>query len=351
MTSDVFTHPWLSGLFGDDEQAHHLSGATTLVHMLSVEAAYARALGSVGQVSADTADQTAARIIKFQPDMDGLRRGTAQDGVVVPSLIRQLRSTLPEELHPALHTGMTSQDVVDTSLVLSLIPVLDLFEDRIKALMTELDMLRDTYGNRPLIGRTRMQAALPIALAHRIEGWRVPLQSQFDRLGDLRNRVLVLQLGGPVGDGSSFGNQHEAIARDMAARLGLHEPGHAWHTNRDGLCELGAWLVRVTNNLGKLGADMALMAQQGLDEIALRGAGTSSAMPHKNNPILAETLITLARYNAVQLAGLNVAGLHEQERSGSAWALEWMVLPSMIQTTGRALILAQQLCVSIDRLG
>lgn len=156
MTSDVFTHHWLSGLFGDDEQAHHLSGATTLVHMLSVEAAYARALGSVGQVSADTADQTAARIIKFQPDMDGLRRGTAQDGVVVPSFIRQLRSTLPEELHPALHTGMTSQDVVDTSLVLSLKPVLDLFEDRIKTLMTELDILRDTYRNRPLIGRTRM---------------------------------------------------------------------------------------------------------------------------------------------------------------------------------------------------
>lgn len=96
---------------------------------------------------------------------------------------------------------------------------------------------------------------------------------------------------------------------------------------------------------------MTLMAQQGLDEIALRGAGRSSAMPHKNKPILAETLITLARYNAVQLAGLNVAGLHEQERSGSAWALEWMVLPSMRQTTGPALILAQQLCVSIDRLG
>jgi len=93
------------------------------------------------------------------------------------------------------------------------------------------------------------------------------------------------------------------------------------------------------------------MAQQGLDEIALADGGSSSAMPHKRNPVQAELLVTLARFNATQLAGLHHALVHEQERSGAAWALEWMLLPQMCVATGCALCTARALLGSVERLG
>jgi len=137
----------------------------------------------------------------------------------------------------------------------------------------------------------------------------------------------------------------------MAADLGLIPPSQPWHTNRHALIRFGGWLSQVSGAMGKIGKDVALMAQQGIDEIALDNGGSSSAMPHKQNPILAETLVTLARYNATQVGGLHQALVHEQERSGVAWALEWMILPDMIEATGASLERAGELLGSFTRMG
>ena len=87
------------------------------------------------------------------------------------------------------------------------------------------------------------------------------------------------------------------------------------------------------------------------NEIGLAGGGGSSAMPHKANPVLAELLVTLARFNATQVAGIHHALVHEQERSGAAWMLEWMILPQMTMATGRALTAARSLCGQITQIG
>ena len=120
---------------------------------------------------------------------------------------------------------------------------------------------------------------------------------------------------------------------------------------REGIADYANLLSLVTGSLGKMGQDVALMAQQGLDEITLTGGGGSSAMPHKQNPVSAELLVTLARFNAVQLSALHLAMVHEQERSGSAWTLEWMVLPQMLAATARALAVAQDMTQRITRIG
>jgi 3-carboxy-cis,cis-muconate cycloisomerase len=120
-----------------------------------------------------------------------------------------------------------------------------------------------------------------------------------------------------------------------------------WHTDRTAIASYAGCLSLISAALGKLGMDVCLMAQQGLDEIALRGGGTSSAMPHKSNPILAELLVTLARLNATQVAAMHHAALHEQERSGASWMLEWMVLPQMATCTGRGLLAAQEVLEQI----
>jgi 3-carboxy-cis,cis-muconate cycloisomerase len=161
----------------------------------------------------------------------------------------------------------------------------------------------------------------------------------------------VLQLGGPVGTRAELAPHGAEIAAAMAAELGLGNPARAWHTTRDTLAEYAGLLSLVTGTLGKMGQDVCLMAQQGIDEITVTGGGTSSAMPHKHNPVLAELLVTLARYNAGQLAGMHHALVHEQERSGAAWALEWMILPPMTEAALRALGAADALCALVTRIG
>lgn len=351
LNSIAFEHPWLSGLVGDPIISELLGANASLKHMLAVEACYMRALGAVGRVSLDEANQASDLILNANIDPADLLTDTALDGVVVPALVRRIRQELPEPLSGVIHSGMTSQDVIDTAFVLGLRDVLDSLECKLKALIGELDELMSRFGGQEIMGRTRMQAALPTSAATRISAWRQPLVRHQDRLIRLRSDLLQIQLGGPVGDQSSLKTEATAIEEFMAGALGLGIPKQPWHTTRDQIVEFANWLSMVTGTLGKLGADIALMAQQGIGEVGLNGGGGSSAMPHKQNPIRAEILISLATFNGAQLSGMQATLLHEQERSGSAWTLEWLLLPQMMIATGSALSSALALCGSIETIG
>ena len=137
----------------------------------------------------------------------------------------------------------------------------------------------------------------------------------------------------------------------LAEMLGLQPAAKSWHSDRSVIVEFAGWLSLVTGSLGKVGLDIALMSQNGIDEIRLSAGGASSAMPHKQNPVLAESLVTLARFNATLLTGMHGALVHEQERSGSAWTLEWMLMPQMCVATGAALRNAATLLKSIETIG
>jgi 3-carboxy-cis,cis-muconate cycloisomerase len=347
--TSVFGHPWLGAYFGDVAAERIWSPAAELARLRAVEAAYTRALGAAGDVAPDVAEETAAAIEAAELLPEALSSGMAADGVPIPALVRALRAAAPEP--EAVHTGMTSQDVLDTALAIALRETSDLLDARLAALDTALGTLAGRFGAAPLMGRTRMQAALPIAVSDRIATWRSPLALHRARLAEIRPRVELLQLGGPVGDGQSLGEHRGGIAREMAGALGLAVPPRAWHAMRDGLAEYAGLLSLVTGTLGKMGADLALMAQQGVEEVAFEGGGSSSAMPHKQNPVGAELLVTLARFNAVQVSGLHHALVHEQERSGAAWSLEWMVLPPMAIAAARALALGAETAARIARLG
>jgi len=346
MTSDVFTHPWLGGLFGDAQAEAIWSPDRQIAHMLCVEAAYTRALGTVGAVPQDKATRAARVIETLEPDIEALRRATARDGLPVPDLVRQIKIAVGADAD-AVHAGMTSQDVLDTALTLTLRELNTLYADRLNSLSTALANLIERYGAVQIMGRTRMQAPLPIAFAQRASGWSAPITAHAARLASLRPSVECLQLGGPVGDRATLGPQADAIASDMAARLGLSNPPAAWHTQREGLADYAGLLSRITGTLGKMGQDICLMAQQGINEMQISGGGGSSAMPHKQNPVLAELLITLARFNATQVSAMHHALVHEQDRSGAAWALEWMILPQMTKATARCLAATQDLCARI----
>jgi 3-carboxy-cis,cis-muconate cycloisomerase len=263
--------------------------------------------------------------------------------------VRQLRATLPDPQREYLHFGATSQDLVDTGLLRRVAPILTVFADRLTATIAALDDLDRRFGTTRLMGRTRMQDALPITVGDRLAAWRDPLPRHLDRLAELRPRLLVLQFGGAVGTLDKLGGKGFAVSRRLADALDLGLPSRPWQSARDNVAEFAGWLSLVSGSLGKLGLDLALMAQQG--EVALSGGGTSSAMPHKSNPVGAEVLVALARHNASLLSGMHEALLHEQERSGAAWTLEWLTLPQMVLGTGAALRTANALLAGVTRLG
>lgn len=337
MTVSVFDHPWLSALLGDDEIALYFSAAAEQREMLEFEVALAQAEAEHGIIPAEAAQAIAAAAREFLPEPRAFAAGTLRDGMVVPDWVAQLRKAVGAPHDAYVHFGSTSQDVLDTSLILRLKPVLEILAMRLNALDSRLAALLASHGALPAMARTRMQRALPITWADRIAAWRAPLARHQKRLQELTPRLLVVQFGGPVGTLEKLGDKGPSVAASLARHLDLAVPASAWHSARDNLAEFAGWLSLLAGTLGKIGQDIALLAQNEIAEVTVAGAGHSSAMPHKQNPVLAEILVTLARFNATQVSAMHHALVHEQERSGAAWTLEWMVLPQMVVVTGAAL--------------
>lgn len=351
MSIGVFDDRLFSGLVGDGFVSDLFSTTSTIKNYICVEVALTKALKEAGIISSDNADAIIAACETFQPNVDELRSAVAKDGLAVPAFVRQLREHIGAPHAEFLHLGATSQDIIDTSLMLCLKQLNIEFHGRIKVLRGSIDDLIHKFGSEPLMGRTRMQSALPMEVKDRLFAWNGLLTRQHEKLIPLNAELAALQFGGAVGTRDALGEKGEIIAEHMAKLLGLRNPSTAWHSQRDMIADYASWLSLVTGGLGKMGQDMCLMAQQGVDEISFSNTGGSSAMPHKQNPVLAEILVALARFNATQLSGVHQSMVHEQERSGAAWTLEWMILPQMCAATGSALSNAQKLIESVERIG
>lgn len=349
MTVSPFDHPLLSALLGDEEASRHFSVEAEIEAMLAFEGALADSEAENGIITKDAAAAIVVALPSFRPDTALLRAGVAMDGIIVPELVRQIRAAVGEPHGDKVHFGATSQDVIDTGLALRLKSIVEHLGLLLTETVMRLASLEERFGGRALTGMTRMQPALAIKVRDRVSAWRAPLQRHQERLSDRSGRLLVVQFGGAAGTLEKLDDKGPAVRAALAARLGLGDAPQ-WQSQRDTLADFAAWLSLVTGSLGKFGQDIVLMAQGGT-EIELSGGGGSSAMPHKQNPVKAEALVALARFNATQLSGMHQALVHEQERSGSAWTLEWLLLPQMVVATAASLKLAADLAARIESLG
>ncbi|ADZ71144.1 3-carboxy-cis,cis-muconate cycloisomerase [Polymorphum gilvum] len=344
----------LSGLFSDPETAALFDEEAVIRAMLEVEGALALAEADCCLIPRDAAKRIAAAAGRLAVDPAALRDGTAQDGVPVPALVALLRKATNEADAHFVHWGATSQDIVDTGLVLRLKQALDLHETRLRALCDLLAAMAETYRATPIAARTRTQQATPTSFGLKVAAWLAPLLRHIERLPTIRDRLLLVSFGGAAGNLSALGDAALDVEGHLARRLGLGVPPAPWHTARDGLIDYANWLSLVTGTLGKIGTDVALLAQNEVAELRPGAGGGSSTMPNKVNPIGAEVLISLARSNAGLIGTLHQAALHEHERSGSGWLLEWLALPQMALATGKALAEAAAmlsgLVVNADRM-
>ena len=341
---------WNDMLFSEIEIAQLFSDAAMLSRFATFEAALVLAMADAGMVPVARAAAVAGKIMAFSPDLELIRRAMPQDGIAGPEYIRQLRSHVGIDGDSLVHRGATSQDLVDTTTLQAFRSANRILAIRLSETISALDALAERDGDAVLMSHTRLQPAIPIRARDRIDAWTRPLSQMETAFPALRRKLEVLQFGGPVGNLDSFGQHGPAVARALGGRLSMPWPGFCWHTDRSAMAAYAGFLSGLTAALGKIGLDIALMADRG-GEIALAGGGSSSAMVHKANPVNAERLVTLARFNATLISGQHHALLHEQERSGSAWMLEWMILPQMVETTAVALTTTIDVLACVQHIG
>lgn len=335
--------PLLAALTGYPEIAVFFEPAAEITALLQVEAALAKAQSELGILDSVTAGKIVEASRTIAIDELVLRQGLVHDGVVVPELVRQLRAAAGDA-GLRVHLGSTSQDIIDTGLMLRLRGVLSCLLSRLDEILTILGKLSQDQGRQPLMAQTRMQAALPFTVADKINTWMRPLKNHRERLRNLQAE-LPIQLGGPIGNGASFGPSYERLRAAMAKELKLRDTS-PWHSDRTPVLDVAYGFAVLTGTLAKIGQDVVLMAQSEVRVISLAGGGSSSAMAHKQNPIGAEVLISLGRFNAGLMGTLSQSMIHENERSGAAWTLEWLILPQMAESGGRACALTSALLSS-----
>lgn len=342
LTSELYR-----GLLGDQEVAAALSAEAEIRVMLDVEAALARAQGKLGIIPPPAALEidTIARGLKIATG--DLAPSTAANGVPVIGLVNALRGAVSAEAAHYVHWGATSQDIMDTALVVNLRAVLEILETRLHTLVGQLSRMARLHRDTVMAGRTRSQQAVPTTFGLKVCAWVAPLLRHVERLQDLRRRLLVAQLGGAVGTLAPFGDQGVLLAEAFAKELDLASPLMPWHSQRDTVLELAGWFAGVSASLGKAGSDLVLLAQTEVGEVRLEGGG-SSTMPQKANPVAAEQLVALARYSGGQLGALHAAAVHTHERDSTAWELEWLALPPLAEATGAGLRHAIAICESLD---
>ncbi|MBV4475104.1 3-carboxy-cis,cis-muconate cycloisomerase [Pseudomonas botevensis] len=322
--------------------------------MLDVEAALARAEARVGLIPATAVGPIENACDASLYDFAALGEAIATAGnsaiPLVKALGRQIAAA-DAEAERYVHLGATSQDVMDSGLVLQLRQALTLIENDLAQLADSLATQAQRHAATPLAGRTWLQHATPVTLGMKIAGWLGAVTRSRQRLRELKPRLLVLQFGGASGTLAALGEQALPIARALAEELQLSLPEQPWHTQRDRIVEFGAVLGLIAGSLGKLGRDISLLMQTEAAEVfepSAPGKGGSSTMPHKRNPVGAAVLIGAATRVPGLVSTLFSAMPQEHERSLGLWHAEWETLPEICGLVSGALQQARLLADGLE---
>lgn len=321
-----FTHPQIELIFADEQSINR---------WVEVEIALAKVQAEIGIIS-----EPLPNLDSFQPDYNKLSSALEKSGVPIAELVKQIKAHVGDDHAQFVHYGATTQDILDTALVLQLRDSLAIIEPLLESLITQLAYLADNHRATVIVGRTRSQAALPTTFGLKVANWLAPLLRQRIRLSGLKPRLLNVQFGGAVGNLSALGNDGLAVQTTLAKNLGLGVPVTTWHTQRDTLAEFASWLSLTTGALATMAQTIILMAQSEVAELTESDdptRGGSSTMPQKRNPIVSESILTIHQTNVGHLTALHASLPHEHERATGNWQVEWLNLPPMVSYTACAL--------------
>ena len=347
----------LRPLFHDETIAGLFNDTAFVQQMVAVESALAQVQGALGVIPQEAAAEIVTCLGSFEVDWEEMQTGIEKAGMPVAELVRQLRLHVGGTAASYVHWGATTQDILDSALVLQLGQALAYLEGCLGETVVAMRRLVEEHRLTLMAGRTHSQQALPITFGLKVAGWLAPLLRHQERLAELKGRLLVVQFGGAAGTLASLGEKGIVVQEGLAQALGLGWRPLPWHTQRDGLAELAGWLSLVSGSLAKMAQDIILLAQTEVGEVretADPARGGSSTMPQKSNPMISETMIAAARSNAGLLGTMHQALIQEHERGTHGWQLEWLSLPQMLTLTAvslnKALFLSENLVVNREKM-
>jgi 3-carboxy-cis,cis-muconate cycloisomerase len=373
------------GLFGGlfDRGAAGTGDEAWLAAMLDTEAALARALERAGLAPAGAGAAVTEAARPGSVNADELARAAAQTGNPVPGLVRALTAAVPAEAAGAVHQGATSQDIIDTAVMLMARRVLDGILADLSAAAAAAATLAGAHRETIMIGRTLLQQAVPVTFGLVAAGWLTAIDEARQGLHRIRGQRLAVQFGGAAGTLASLGDHGPRVRALLADELGLASPVLPWHTDRLRIVELAAALAGACGVLGKIARDVTLLAQSEVAEVregpsgavgpssagadvaaggassggagaAAGGAsaggrrGGSSAMPHKRNPVAAVVILGCTRQAPGLLATITACAEQEHQRAAGAWHAEWEPVADLLRLTGSAASWAAELLAGLE---
>jgi 3-carboxy-cis,cis-muconate cycloisomerase len=335
--ADMFGTAAMRGIFGDE---------AFLARCVDVEAALARVQGRLGIIPAEAGDVITRAASAFANgrcalDPVRLKKETETVGYPILPLVRQF-AEWAGDYGRYIHWGATTQDIMDTAVVLQIRAGLALIEEDLTAIRSDLAELARRHRDTPMAGRTHLQHALPITFGYKAAVWLSALDRHADRLRQLRPRVLLAQFGGAAGTLASLGDSGKSVETrtEFAHELGLGDPPITWHVTRDGIAETVQVLALLLGSLGKIAFDVMVMSATEFGEAAepfITGRGSSSTMPQKRNPISCELILAAAKVLRQQAGLVLDAIVTDFERATGPWHVEWVAVPEAFDYAAGAL--------------
>lgn len=300
---------------------------------LDVEAALARACASAGLVDPASAEAITAACEVDAIDLPALDGAAAEAATPIIPLVRQLESLVPEDARGAVHVGATSQDILDTAAMLGLREGLRIVVEELIGAGRRCAQLADEERGSVMVGRTLLQPAVPITFGLKAARWLAAFARQLERLYELS---FPAQLGSAAGTLAPYGLRGLEVLARFAEELDLDVPALPWHAERDDLASIVATMALVAGTCASIAGDLVLLAQPEVGEVTDAGAGGSSTMPHKRNPVDATFALAAARLATAEATVVLNAPVHEHERAAGAWQAEWAAVPRTLQATAVA---------------
>ena len=333
----------LDSLFGAKEIDQLFAETARVQRMLDFEAALARAEAKVGVIPPSAAAPIGSKCRAELFDLDKLAQDAAKAGNLAIPLVQQLTDLVnKEDAEPAryVHWGATTQDVIDTGLVLQLRDAFAWMEARVIGLCDRLVIVSEQHRSTVMAGRTWMQHAVPIVFGVKAAGWLDAMMRHCERLRETRKRALVLQFGGAAGTLASLGTRGADVGQALGEELGLEVSAVPWHSHRDRMAEVATTLALLTGTLGKIARDISLLVQSEIGEVAEptgEGRGGSSTMPQKRNPVACAVVLAAAERVPGLTSTMLGAMPQEHERGLGGWQAEWETVPEIVRLGGGAL--------------
>jgi 3-carboxy-cis,cis-muconate cycloisomerase len=357
MPSTIFDSAIFRDAFGTEAMRAVFSDESTVARYVEVEVALAKVQAALGLIPVEAAQAIARTANPAAMDLAQLKSETDLVGYPIVGIVHQMAKQAGEAGR-YIHWGATTQDIMDTAVVLQVREALTLIETDLEAIARALAGLAKKHRGTVMAGRTHLQHALPVTFGYKCAVWLSMIERNLQRLKQLRPRVLVGQFGGAAGTLASLGDKGLAVHDALMMELGLAKAPIPWHGARDSITEAVTFMALVTGALGKIALDVALLMQTEIGEVFepfVKGRGSSSTMPQKRNPISSELIIASAK-SVRQDVGLMLDSLAgaDHERATGPWHLEWLAVPRAFITTAGALhqarFMTEGLIVDPDRM-